>query len=387
MSQGSSVWVVDDDASIRWVLEKALSNAGFAVTLFNNADDVLKRVRREQPDVIVTDIRMPGTSGLEMLEALGRDAPDLPVIVMTAHSDLDSAVSAYQGGAFEYLPKPFDLEEAVALVGRALQKKALEDTGPKVAKRDSEIIGEAPAMQTVFRVIGRLSGSQMNVLISGESGTGKELVARAIYRNSLRSAKPFVAINTAAIPAELLESELFGHEKGAFTGAQEQRRGRFEQASGGTLFLDEIGDMSASAQAKVLRALQENVIQRVGSEKDIKVDCRVIAATNKDLRKEINEGNFREDLFHRLAVILIHVPALNDRTEDIPLLANHFIKMICADQGVPTKSFDKSALDELQSINWTGNIRELRNVIERLVILCGPMISSDDVKLYSNSNK
>ena len=221
MSQGSSVWVVDDDASIRWVLEKALSNAGFAVTLFNNADDVLTRVRREQPGVIVTDIRMPGTSGLEMLEVLGREAPDLPVIVMTAHSDLDSAVSAYQGGAFEYLPKPFDLEEAVALVTRALQKKALEDTESRVAKRDSEIIGEAPAMQTVFRVIGRLSGSQMNVLISGESGTGKELVARAIYRNSLRSAKPFVAINTAAIPAELLESELFGHEKGAFTGAQE----------------------------------------------------------------------------------------------------------------------------------------------------------------------
>ncbi|HCX88210.1 MAG TPA: nitrogen regulation protein NR(I), partial [Gammaproteobacteria bacterium] len=243
MSQKSTVWVVDDDASIRWVLEKALSNAGYAATLFDNAEDVLTRARRERPDVIVTDIRMSGTSGLELLEVLGDDAPDLPVIVMTAHSDLDSAVSAYQGGAFEYLPKPFDLEEAVALVGRALQKKALADSDSERAPTDSEIIGEAPAMQMVFRVIGRLSGSGMNVLISGESGTGKELVARAIYRNSLRSAKPFVAINTAAIPAELLESELFGHEKGAFTGAQEQRRGRFEQASGGTLFLDEIGDM------------------------------------------------------------------------------------------------------------------------------------------------
>ena len=266
MTGKSSVWVVDDDASIRWVLEKALSNAGFAVTLFDRADDVLKRIGREQPDVIVTDIRMPGTSGLELLDVLGKDMPGLPVIVMTAYSDLDSAVSAYQGGAFEYLPKPFDLEEAVALVGRALQKKAQVEVQVTTDEKDSEMIGAAPAMQTVFRVIGRLSGSQMNVLISGESGTGKELVARAIYRNSLRSAKPFVAINTAAIPADLLESELFGHEKGAFTGAQDQRRGRFEQAAGGTLFLDEIGDMPIELQTRLLRVLSDGTMKKTLSQ-------------------------------------------------------------------------------------------------------------------------
>ena len=369
MSQGSSVWVVDDDASIRWVLEKALSNAGFAATLFDNADDVLKRVRREQPDVIITDIRMPGTSGLEMLEVLGSDAPDLPVIVMTAHSDLDSAVSAYQGGAFEYLPKPFDLEEAVALVGRALQKKALEDTGPKVAKRDSEIIGEAPAMQTVFRVIGRLSGSQMNVLISGESGTGKELVARAIYRNSPRSAKPFVAINTAAIPAELLESELFGHEKGAFTGAQEQRRGRFEQASGGTLFLDEIGDMPLELQTRLLRVLSDGTFFRVGGHKELTADVRVVAATNQDLGRRVAEGRFREDLFHRLNVIGITLPPLRERREDIPALVEAFLHKAATELEVEPKRLDSSALQVLCEALWPGNVRELENLCRRLTVL------------------
>ena len=380
MSQGSSVWVVDDDASIRWVLEKALSNAGFAVTLFDNADDVLKRVRREQPDVIVTDIRMPGTSGLELLEVLGSDAPDLPVIVMTAHSDLDSAVSAYQGGAFEYLPKPFDLEEAVALVGRALQKKALEDTQSKVTKRDSEIIGEAPAMQTVFRVIGRLSGSQMNVLISGESGTGKELVARAIYRNSLRSAKPFVAINTAAIPAELLESELFGHEKGAFTGAQEQRRGRFEQASGGTLFLDEIGDMPLELQTRLLRVLSDGTFFRVGGHQELTADVRVVAATNQDLGRRVAEGRFREDLFHRLNVIGIKLPPLRERLEDIPALADVFLHKAATELEVEPKRLDSNALQVLCEATWPGNVRELENLCRRLTVLApGATITSVDL--------
>ena len=380
MSQGSSVWVVDDDASIRWVLEKALSNAGFAATLFDNADDVLKRVRREQPDVIITDIRMPGTSGLEMLEVLGSDAPDLPVIVMTAHSDLDSAVSAYQGGAFEYLPKPFDLEEAVALVGRALQKKALEDTGPKVAKRDSEIIGEAPAMQTVFRVIGRLSGSQMNVLISGESGTGKELVARAIYRNSPRSAKPFVAINTAAIPAELLESELFGHEKGAFTGAQEQRRGRFEQASGGTLFLDEIGDMPLELQTRLLRVLSDGTFFRVGGHKELTADVRVVAATNQDLGRRVAEGRFREDLFHRLNVIGIRLPPLRERREDIPALAEAFLYKAATELEVESKRLDSSTLQVLCEALWPGNVRELENLCRRLTVLApGATVTTVDL--------
>ena len=380
MSQESSVWVVDDDASIRWVLEKALSNAGFAVTLFNNADDVLTRVRREQPDVIVTDIRMPGTSGLEMLEVLGRDAPDLPVIVMTAHSDLNSAVSAYQGGAFEYLPKPFDLEEAVALVSRALQKKALEDTESRVAKRDSEIIGEAPAMQTVFRVIGRLSGSQMNVLISGESGTGKELVARAIYRNSLRSAKPFVAINTAAIPAELLESELFGHEKGAFTGAQEQRRGRFEQASGGTLFLDEIGDMPLELQTRLLRVLSDGTFFRVGGHQELTADVRVVAATNQDLGRRVAEGRFREDLFHRLNVIGITLPPLRERREDIPALAEVFLHKAATELEVEPKRLDSSAVQVLCEATWPGNVRELENLCRRLTVLApGATVTTVDL--------
>ena len=380
MSQGASVWVVDDDASIRWVLEKALSNAGFAVALFDNADDVLKRVRREQPDVIVTDIRMPGTSGLEMLEVLGSDVPDLPVIVMTAHSDLDSAVSAYQGGAFEYLPKPFDLEEAVVLIGRALQKKALGETESRTAERDSEIIGEAPAMQTVFRVIGRLSGSQMNVLISGESGTGKELVARAIYRNSLRSAKPFVAINTAAIPAELLESELFGHEKGAFTGAQEQRRGRFEQASGGTLFLDEIGDMPLELQTRLLRVLSDGTFFRVGGHQELTADVRVIAATNQDLGKRVEEGRFREDLFHRLNVIGVTLPPLRERREDIPALAEVFLHKAATELEVECKRLDSSAMRLLCEAPWPGNVRELENLCRRLTVLApGATVTTVDL--------
>ncbi|MBC8476126.1 MAG: nitrogen regulation protein NR(I), partial [Gammaproteobacteria bacterium] len=310
MSPVPVVWVVDDDASIRWVLEKALTSAGFAPTVFDNADNVLGHALRHAPDVLITDIRMPGTSGLDLLKALGDELPDLPVIVMTAHSDLDSAVSAYRGGAFEYLPKPFDLEEAVALVGRALQKKAGQEMPKAPVAPSGDMIGEAPAMQAVFRMIGRLAGSAMNVLISGESGTGKELVARAIYHNSPRAKRSFVAINTAAIPADLLESELFGHEKGSFTGAQGQRQGRFEQAAGGTLFLDEIGDMPLDLQTRLLRVLSDGTFFRVGGHEEIAADVRVIAATNQELEERVREGRFREDLYHRLNVIGIHLPAL-----------------------------------------------------------------------------
>jgi len=380
MTRKSSVWVVDDDASIRWVLEKALSNAGFAVTLFDRADDVLKRIGREQPDVIVTDIRMPGTSGLELLDVLGKDMPGLPVIVMTAYSDLDSAVSAYQGGAFEYLPKPFDLEEAVALVGRALQKKAQVEVQVTTDEKDSEMIGAAPAMQTVFRVIGRLSGSQMNVLISGESGTGKELVARAIYRNSLRASKPFVAINTAAIPADLLESELFGHEKGAFTGAQDQRRGRFEQAAGGTLFLDEIGDMPIELQTRLLRVLSDGTFFRVGGHQELTADVRVIAATNQDLVSRVSEGRFREDLFHRLNVIGITLPALRERREDIPALAENFLHQAATELEVEPKRLDDGAMQLLCEAPWPGNVRELENLCRRLTVLApGATVTAGDL--------
>ncbi|MBT4988862.1 MAG: nitrogen regulation protein NR(I), partial [Proteobacteria bacterium] len=317
----ATVWIVDDDASIRWVLDKALSNAGFKTKLFENADDVLTHARQRQPDVIVTDIRMPGTSGLELLDQMVSELPEIPVIVMTAHSDLDSAVSAYQGGAFEYLPKPFDLEEAVALVTKALQKKSSARAAASENPQVGQMIGEAPAMQTVFRMIGRLASSPMNVLISGESGTGKELVAKAIYQNSPRAQEPFVAINTAAIPAELLESELFGHEKGAFTGAEGRRSGRFEQAEGGTLFLDEIGDMPLDLQTRLLRVLSDGSFFRVGGHEELKANVRVISATNQNLPERVQGGRFREDLYHRLNVIGISLPPLRERREDIPALA------------------------------------------------------------------
>ena len=374
MTGKSSVWVVDDDASIRWVLEKALSNAGFAVTLFDRADDVLKRIGREQPDVIVTDIRMPGTSGLELLDVLGKDMPGLPVIVMTAYSDLDSAVSAYQGGAFEYLPKPFDLEEAVALVGRALQKKAQVEVQVTTDEKDSEMIGAAPAMQTVFRVIGRLSGSQMNVLISGESGTGKELVAEAIHQGSDRRTRPFIAVNCAAIPEGVIESELFGHERGAFTGALAQRKGRFELAHRGTLFLDEVGDLSLANQIKLLRVLQERQFERLGGNNVVKVDVRVIAATSRDLDQMVKSGAFRADLYYRLAVFPIRLPPLRERTGDITLLTNHFVEKFNRAHGRSVQRVSTNAIDMLVSYHWPGNVRELENCIERAVVL-----SRDDV--------
>jgi len=388
MSGKSLVFVVDDDASIRWVLEKALSNAGFKTALFEGADDVLDQAKKQSPDVIVTDIRMPGTSGLELLDQLQTELPELPVIVMTAHSDLDSAVSAYRGGAFEYLPKPFDLEEAVALVRRALQKKASRADEDAQSTPGGHIIGEAPAMQAVFRMIGRLSGSQMNVLISGESGTGKELVARAIYQNSPRAKKPFVAINTAAIPADLLESELFGHEKGAFTGAQERRRGRFEQAEGGTLFLDEIGDMPFDLQTRLLRVLSDGTFFRVGGHEELVSDVRVIAATNQDLQQRVEAGRFREDLYHRLNVIGIALPPLRERREDIPALAEAFLGRAASELNVEPKQLDADVLATLCNASWSGNVRELENTCRRLTVVApGRTVTLSDLPSdYSASN-
>jgi two-component system nitrogen regulation response regulator NtrX len=386
------ILIIDDEKAIRRALREILEFEECHVEEAENGKEGIEKLQKNEYDLIFCDIKMPIMDGLDVLSNAMKLNIETPIIMISGHGNIETAVQAIKDGAFDFIEKPLDLNRILVTLRNATDRnKLVEETKSlkTVVKKfkGSSIVGETEAINKIKEMIEKVAPSDARVLVTGGNGSGKELVARSLHDNSNRKKMPFIEVNCAAIPSELIESELFGHVKGAFTSAIKDKKGKFQLASEGTLFLDEIGDMSASAQAKVLRALQENVIQRVGSEKDIKVDCRVIAATNKDLRKEINEGNFREDLFHRLAVILIHVPALNDRTEDIPLLANHFIKMICADQGVPTKSFDKSALDALQSINWTGNIRELRNVIERLVILCGPMISSDDVKLYSNSNK
>ena len=320
----SHIWIIDDDDSIRWVLQKALEGANFLVTSFDNANTILDKLKLEEPDAIITDVRMPGIDGLELLSLLSSNYPDLPVIIMTAHTDLDSAVSAYKGGAFEYLPKPFDIDEAVEVTQRACAKKQLNGNHLTADKNGPEIIGAAPAMQEVFRTIGRLSKSVISVLITGESGTGKELVALSLHKHSPRADNAFIALNTAAIPKELLESELFGHEKGSFTGAQTLRKGRFEQADGGTLFLDEIGDMPAELQTRLLRVLAEGVFYRVGGHTPIKVNVRVIAATHQNLEQNVKQGLFREDLFHRLNVIRIQLPALRQRREDIPALLIYF---------------------------------------------------------------
>ena len=382
MSRSETVWIVDDDRSIRWVLEKALQQEGMSTQSFDSADGVLGRLSRQQPDVIISDIRMPGSSGLELLSSIREMHPRLPVIIMTAHSDLDSAVASYQGGAFEYLPKPFDVDEAVSLVKRANQH-AKEQQGlhvPAAQARTPEIIGEAPAMQEVFRAIGRLSHSNITVLINGESGTGKELVAHALHRHSPRAASPFIALNMAAIPKDLMESELFGHEKGAFTGAANQRRGRFEQADGGTLFLDEIGDMPADTQTRLLRVLADGEFYRVGGHTPVKVDVRIIAATHQNLESLVTAGKFREDLFHRLNVIRIHIPRLSDRREDIPTLARHFLSRAATELAVEPKLLKSETEDYLQQLPWPGNVRQLENTCRWITVMAsGREVHVDDL--------
>ncbi|MBF0675162.1 nitrogen regulation protein NR(I) [Pseudomonas sp.] len=371
MNRSETVWIVDDDRSIRWVLEKALQQGGLTTQSFDSADSVLSRLARQQPDVIISDIRMPGASGLDMLAQIRAQHPGLPVIIMTAHSDLDSAVASYQGGAFEYLPKPFDVDEAVSLVKRAhLHAQEQQNQAvPEPQHTTPEIIGEAPAMQEVFRAIGRLSQSTITVLINGASGTGKELVAHALHRHSPRAASPFIALNMAAIPKDLMESELFGHEKGAFTGAANQRRGRFEQADGGTLFLDEIGDMPADTQTRLLRVLADGEFYRVGGHIPVKVDVRIIAATHQDLENLVRDGRFREDLFHRLNVIRIHIPQLRDRREDIPALARHFLGRAARELAVEPKLLKPDTEEYLCNLPWPGNVRQLENTCRWITVM------------------
>ncbi len=380
MADALQVWVVDDDDSIRWVLERALRASGLTPRVFTSADSALAALRQETPDVLLTDIRMPGKSGLNLLDDVRVTHPQLPVIVMTAHTDLDAAVASYQGGAFEYLPKPFDIDEAVDLVRRAVQKPAAVASVP-AATKIPELIGQAPAMQEVFRSIGRLSRSSMTVLITGESGTGKELIARALHRHSPRASKPFIALNTSAFTPELLESELFGHEKGAFTGADALRRGRFEQADTGTLFLDEIGDMSPPLQTRLLRVLAEGEFYRVGGNSPIRVDVRVIAATHQDLESRVAQGHFREDLLHRLNVIRVALPALRSRREDIPALIGHYVGAAARELGVEPKSVSQGAERLLCAADWPGNVRQLVNVCRRLMVAApGQEIRSVDVR-------
>lgn len=375
-----NVWLVDDDASIRWVLERALRQGGMAPTAFDHADTALAALRRERPDVLITDIRMPGRTGLELLTEIRDSQPELPVIVMTAHSDLDSAVAAYQGGAFEYLPKPFDIDQAVDLVRRAAQQRTRGEEGTTEARRIPEMLGQAPAMQEVFRAIGRLSRSSMTVLITGESGTGKELVARALHRHSPRATKAFIALNTSAFTADLLESELFGHEKGSFTGADALRRGRFEQADGGTLFLDEIGDMSPQLQTRLLRVLAEGEFYRVGGQVPVRVDVRVIAATHQDLEERVKQNLFREDLLHRLNVIRIEVPPLRARREDIPELLLHYLTEAAVELGVEPKTLTLEAAAALSNFDWPGNVRQLVNACRRLTVTApGREIKAEDI--------
>jgi len=375
------VWIVDDDAAVRWVLEKALQADGISTQSFATADALLEVFVSRQPDVLITDIRMPGMDGLEMMQKLPADERKIPIIVMTAHADLDSAVSAYQAGAFEYLPKPFDVDEAVALVRRAVRvaNKSVGKVSAPIASI-SRMIGQAAAMQEVFRTIGRLSRSSMTVLITGESGTGKELVAQALHEHSPRAGQPFIALNTTAIASELLESELFGHERGAFTGADSKRLGRFELANGGTLFLDEIGDMSADLQTRLLRVLAEGEFYRVGGQVPVQVDVRVVAATNKDLSEAVRQGLFREDLFHRLNVIHIQTPPLRERREDIPLLLRHFLNEVAEELQVEPKELTADATRLLQTFDWPGNVRELVNACRRLTITApGTEIQAEDV--------
>lgn len=388
----SSIWIVDDDQSIRFVLEKALAREGLPSRSFSNARDAMSelsiasRGEGPLPQVLISDIRMPGPSGLDLLAKAKEISPGLPIIIMTAYSDLDSAVSAFQGGAFEYLAKPFDVSEAVALIRRALEESQREAVALEQGQNGADMLGQAPAMQDVFRAIGRLSQSSVTVLITGESGTGKELVARALHRHSPRgggqgtAAGPFIAINTAAIPRDLLESELFGHERGAFTGASTSRRGRFEQADGGTLFLDEIGDMPLELQTRLLRVLSDGHFYRVGGHSVVKTNVRVIAATHQDLEQRVKDGAFREDLFHRLNVIRLRIPALRERREDIPMLTRHFLQVSARQLGVEAKRISDAALDVLSQFSFSGNVRQLENICHWLTVMApGQVVESKDL--------
>ena len=374
------VWIIDDDRSIRWVFEKALSREGIAHRTFSTALEALDHLSQETPSVVVSDIRMPGLSGLDFMQQLRAKVPSAPVIIMTAYSDLDSAVAAFQGGAFEYLPKPFDVDHAVGLVRRAMEEGLRQAETPPAHEEAPEILGQAPAMQEVFRAIGRLSQSHATVLITGESGTGKELVARALHRHSPRASKAFIAINTAAIPKDLLESELFGHERGAFTGAQAMRRGRFEQAEGGTLFLDEIGDMPPDLQTRLLRVLSDGQFYRVGGHTPLAANVRVIAATHQELESRVKQGLFREDLYHRLNVIRLRLPALRERRDDIAALARHFLAKSARDLGVEGKRLTDPAVQFLSAQDWPGNVRQLENVCHWLTVMApGQVVDVKDL--------
>lgn len=383
MASKTSVWIVDDDKSIRWVLQKAMEEADLAVRVFENAENILQELKEGLPDVLLTDIRMPGMSGLQLLDSITAQHPNLPVIIMTAYSDLDSAVSAYEGGAFEYLPKPFDVDDAVELVQRAAQRQ--EDGSTEIAAligADSDIVGEAPAMQEVFRAIGRLARSNITVLINGESGTGKELVAKALHRHSPRSEGAFIALNMAAIPKELMESELFGHERGAFTGAHAMRKGRFEQADGGSLFLDEIGDMPLELQTRLLRVLSDGEFFRVGGHTTVKANVRIIAATHQNLEEQVAKGIFREDLFHRLNVIRIHIPALRERREDIPALMNYFLARAATELEMEVKTLTPAVLSHLIQLDWSGNVRQLENTCRWLTVMSpGQQVQLEDLPI------
>jgi two-component system nitrogen regulation response regulator GlnG len=376
------VWIVDDDRSIRWVLEKALSREGIAFKSFSSANEAIAQLLSgaEPPQVLMSDIRMPGQSGLDLLQEVKTRYPAVPVIIITAYSDLESAVAAFQGGAFEYLPKPFDVDQAIELIRRAIDESMHQTGAAEEVGLIPEILGQAPAMQDVFRAIGRLALSHATVLVTGESGSGKELVAQALHRHSPRADKPFIAINTAAIPKDLLESELFGHERGAFTGAQAQRRGRFEQAEGGTLFLDEIGDMPAELQTRLLRVLSDGHFYRVGGHSPIKANVRVIAATHQNLETRVKDGLFREDLFHRLNVIRIRLPSLRERREDIPLLARHFLQKSAQELGVEAKRLSDSALKYLSGLDFQGNVRQLENLCHWLTVMApGQLVEIGDL--------
>ncbi len=386
----SKILVIDDERSIRNTLKEILEYEGHIVHDAADGAEGIAKVGGNKYDIILCDIKMPKMDGIEVLEKIQEITPDTPVVMISGHGNIETAVEAIKKGAFDFIAKPLDLNRVLITIRNAMDRSSLvieTKTLKRKISKTNEMIGESPAINKIKEMIERVAPTEARVLVTGENGTGKELVARWIHEKSNRSNLPLIEVNCAAIPSELIESELFGHEKGSFTSAIKQRIGKFESAHNGTLFLDEIGDMSLSAQAKVLRALQENKITRVGGEKEITVNVRVIAATNKDLKKEIEKGLFREDLYHRLSVIVMHVPSLNERVEDIPLIANYFLKQICEDYNIPVKTYTKDALEELKNINWTGNIRELRNVIERLIILCDKTISGADVTTYAGVGK